>query len=260
MDRETIAKIEELALASAEFIDIDGTPMAAVSYHDITPKLHTPSTFALHTLDGLAAYVANGPDKLMFDIGADAEDVASGARQPVVHVISPTSVAILSGPMGPRNERCVHATATVYEARGELVFSAGHWYTSEQLIIILGSQFADVGHRADVLRIVGNVSAEESVKTTDDGIGQTVTAKAGVALVDRAELPNPVELAPFRTFRELPEQPSSAFLLRARGGKTAPVEWSLFEADGGAWRLDAVELIARYLEAADDLSGLTVIR
>lgn len=94
-----------------------------------------------------------------------------------------------------------------------------------------------------VLAVVGTIK-EENVKTTgDDGITQSVTAKAGIARYDEVELPNPVTLIPYRTFTEIC-QPSSKFVFRMQNGPRA----ALFEADAGAWKLHAMQDIKMYLK------------
>ena len=55
-------------------------------------------------------------------------------------------------------------------------------------------------------------------------------------------VPNPVLLKPYRTFIEV-QQPESAFIFRMQDGPRA----ALFEADGGAWRIEAMENIRAYL-------------
>lgn len=70
-------------------------------------------------------------------------------------------------------------------------------------------------------------------------------------------MPNPVELVPFRTFVEINQVPS-AFIFRARAAKdpysdnkeTKDIQFALFEADGGAWRIEAASRIKKYLEKA----------
>jgi hypothetical protein len=56
-------------------------------------------------------------------------------------------------------------------------------------------------------------------------------------------IPNPVKLSPFRTFIEV-EQPESLFVLRGRKGP----QWALFEADGGLWKIKAIQNIKNWLE------------
>ncbi|MEB9776454.1 hypothetical protein P4K25_31445, partial [Bacillus cereus] len=60
-----------------------------------------------------------------------------------------------------------------------------------------------------------------------------------------AKVPNPVQLSPYRTFVEV-EQPESKFVFRMREGARC----GLFEADGGAWKLEAMNNIKEYLKEA----------
>jgi hypothetical protein len=64
-------------------------------------------------------------------------------------------------------------------------------------------------------------------------------------------------LSPYRTFREL-NQPESAFIFRMRGGGEGKApQCALFEADGGKWKLDAVQAIKLWL--ADFCPGIASI-
>jgi hypothetical protein len=65
--------------------------------------------------------------------------------------------------------------------------------------------------------------------------------KSGIASVAEMPLPNPIALQPFRTFIEI-EQPESIFVVRAHKGP----EFSLFLADGGLWKLKAIQSIKEY--------------
>ena len=69
-----------------------------------------------------------------------------------------------------------------------------------------------------------------------------VTIKTGIASVGEAEVPNPVTLAPYRTFPEI-EQVESKFIFRMKEGPLA----AIFEADGGAWKNEAMKRIKEYL-------------
>ncbi|HFK2719142.1 TPA: hypothetical protein ACG1DY_004991, partial [Escherichia coli] len=113
----------------------------------------------------------------------------------------------------------------------------------ETFNIKLQSGFVKNEDRDIVLKVVGNIK-EEDVKTYgDDGISQSVTAKVGVATLGQVEVPNPVALAPYRTFVEV-DQPTSNFVFRMKSGPSS----ALFEADGGAWKLEAMKNIKTYLE------------
>lgn len=66
-------------------------------------------------------------------------------------------------------------------------------------------------------------------------------------------------LRPYRTFREV-EQPASRFVLRLQSGQGDGMpKAALFEADGGAWRLTAIEAIARWLRTAQMPDALAII-
>jgi len=69
--------------------------------------------------------------------------------------------------------------------------------------------------------------------------------------IPNIKVPNPVVLAPFRTFREI-AQPESKFVFRMQQGPRC----ALFEADGGAWRLEAMKRSKAYLE--EELEGLEI--
>ena len=111
-------------------------------------------------------------------------------------------------------------------------------------------RFADTDDRRRVLALLSTVK-HETVKTAmDDGMTQIVQARAGVALVSDVAVPNPVLLCAYRSFRDI-VQPSALYVLRVNGGKVNGLpEVGLFEADGGAWRLTAVERVRDWLVAA----------
>ncbi|MCP8859456.1 hypothetical protein LBW12_05385 [Latilactobacillus curvatus] len=73
-------------------------------------------------------------------------------------------------------------------------------------------------------------------------MSQAVTIKTGVASVDQVKVPNPVGLAPYRTFNEV-TQPTSNFVFRMREGMKS----AIFEADGGAWKLEAMSNVKDFL-------------
>lgn len=120
-------------------------------------------------------------------------------------------------------------------------FSFDRYHDVEEFNIALQSKFVPNEDRSILLQVVGNVS-EDNVKTVgDDGVSQAVTINQGVASKASVKVPNPVELAPYRTFLEVP-QPESQFVFRMKDGPRA----AIFEADGGAWRNQAIVNIREY--------------
>lgn len=113
----------------------------------------------------------------------------------------------------------------------------------EEFNIALQSKFVANDHRAILLQVVGNVSEDNVRNTGDDGVSQAVTINQGVASKAAVKVPNPVDLAPYRTFLEV-TQPESQFIFRMKDGPRG----AIFEADGGAWRNQAIVNIREYLK------------
>lgn len=123
--------------------------------------------------------------------------------------------------------------------------TVGREMSQEQAIIELQSLYGDTPDRAYLLDLLSQISVEDGVTSSDNGVTQTVTARQGVALKETVPVKPIVRLQPYRTFLEI-EQPVSDFLLRI--GQNGRV--SLHEADGGAWKLEAKNRIAQYLKDA----------
>lgn len=121
-------------------------------------------------------------------------------------------------------------------------FVFGQFYDSENFIINLQTNFIQDENTAKLLKLVGNISNGSEIRHTDDGITQQVTAKTGVALVSNVSVPNPVVLRPYRTFVEV-EQPASNFVVRVKDLGNGKVGVALFEADGAAWKMEAIQSI-----------------
>lgn len=119
----------------------------------------------------------------------------------------------------------------------------------EKFNIMLQSSFIDNEDRKVLLKVTGNIKEEVVKNVGDDGVSQSVVMKTGVATVGEVIPPNKVLLAPYRTFAEI-DQPVSEFIFRMREG----VEVALYEADGGAWRNEAILRIKKYLE--EELKGV----
>lgn len=191
----------------------------------------TPDALAVYSLGAIRDYVLANRDAL--DLGLI-----------VAHAVSPQIVRLI-GPLQPRaKNREAYVQATALNLTDGFL---GKYMPIEEFIIGMQTRFAASDDRTTVLRLLGNVK-HETVKTAiDDGITQVVQARAGVALVSDVAVPNSVTLTPFRTFREI-IQPPSLFVLRVQGDRAGGLpNVGLFEADGGAWRLDAVGRIHDWL-------------
>lgn len=161
-------------------------------------------------------------------------------KKPIlIHISNPEFVSVYSGVnLSDKNRE------TPYIAEFNPVeFRFGYWYNYEQMMIALKSKFVETPELNDVVKLLGTITEENNMKVEDDGFTQTVTVKKGIALKDNKAINPRVKLIPYSTFNEV-SQPEREFLLRLNGHGEA----ALFEADGGAWQLEACENIAEYLE------------
>lgn len=137
-------------------------------------------------------------------------------------------------------------------------FDYGYYLDTEELLIAFQSKFTQTEDRDILLKVIGNVKEENVRQTGDTGIAQAVTIKTGVASADDVIVPNPVKLAPYRTFLEV-DQPESNFIFRMKDGPRG----AIFEADGGAWRNQAIvnvrDYLARELDIEIALGRITII-
>ena len=200
-------------------------------------KEPVPATIDVTTLSALVSYVACDCDTII---------KAGKIDRMTAHIESPTCVKLYAPASGD------------FKVRPELLcarpilreFPFGKYISGEEMVVYLQTCFVrNAGDWVKVLAVAGNVSAGATRDYADDGISQAVTVRSGVVSKADVAMPNPVQLAPFRTFPEI-EQPLSSFVFRARsnGPDSAP-SFALFESDGGAWRLEAMDRIAGWLGA-----------
>lgn len=113
----------------------------------------------------------------------------------------------------------------------------------ETMMITLKSKFAETPELLELVKLLGTICEENSAQFADDGFTQTVVVRKGIALKDNKAINPIVKLKPYRTFNEV-DQPESEFLIRlSEGGCVA-----LYEADGGAWKIQARKNVAEYLK------------
>lgn len=226
-----------VGLGQANVLDVGHEKFSDKPLHKI--KLPTVAPIEIRSLSGIVEYLRSGFDN------APLEAL-------MIHVESPTSVLVF-------NEVNCNANRSFYMKADAMLprFDFSNWYNTEDFNIKLQSCFVANQDKDIMLKIVGNIK-EEMVQTVgDDGVSQAVTAKTGVATVSNVKVPNPVSLRPYRTFVEV-EQPESDFIFRMKNGPVC----ALFEADGGAWKLEAMKNIKAYLEknlAAEIETGRIVV-
>lgn len=203
----------------------------------------TPAKLTVSTLTWLVDYIKSNVDEL-------------NVSSLLCHVESPSKVTLNSNLLGDFADRAVFLAAELHQ----LQIPLNKYLDAEAFNILLQSCFVEpedpmkATDRGIVLKYAANVKTMVEGVMADDGVAQAVTVKKGIASVENVVMPNPVTLRPYRTFVEV-EQPASKFVFRARDDDG--MEFMLVEADGGAWRGEAMKNIKEYLEAA--VPGLNVI-
>lgn len=229
MIAEAIDKI--LMLSPVEVQQIGALAYAARPLHLVVePDL---SGLSVTTLTGLADWIRARPDAL-------------DPAQWVLHVEHPQSVRLIRRSTDMYGRRTCLAQAKPQDAA---TFAFGRWMEQEEFIIGLQSQFVATPDLEEVLRLVSNLEVSAVTMSDDDGISQRTTVKQGVTLKEVVRVRRVVRLSPYRTFAQV-TQPASAFVFRLKSRESAVPLCGLFEADGGAWKIEAVETIRQWLEAA----------
>lgn len=224
-NREALEYLVRLGENKEPIVKLEQGTFSKVSLNRVTEP--TASKLTISTLTGLVDYIKTNVDKLEGKL--------------LIQVKSPDEVALYS-PLNVDKEREKYISAEAILPNNVIY---DRFLDAERFNIMLQSSFVDNKDKGILLKYTGLIQ-DDAVKTTgDDGVSQQVTVKTGVASVGQAVVPNPVTLAPYRTFPEI-IQPESKFIFRMQKGPSA----ALFEADGGAWRNKAILGIKEYLKEA----------
>lgn len=213
-----------VGLKTPVITEIDGNtysdkPLNRISY------VPYAKTIGMKTLTSLVEYIKANIDSM--------------SERMIVHVISPTEVHLYSSLDADRKREYL------VEVNAELPdFRFGSFIDHENFVIALQSKFVPNEDRDLVLKFAGTVEDGTVAEYGDDGVTQKATIKTGVASKADAVVPNPVNLIPYRTFLEV-QQPASDFIFRMKS--SCGVQCAIFEADGGAWKNEAMSRIKNYL-------------
>lgn len=221
---EAIQKI--LDLAPLEQVEIDGRVYSDKALKPIIPPV--VSEIRLNTLTGVKDYLTDNPDGLILG------DL-------IIHVADQNTVTLVSM-LADRWAQRHNYLLTKHEPKG---FRFGDYLNIESFIIAMQTYFVQDENTAQIIKLCGNLKQETGVTYSDDGISQEVQARAGIARIENVVLPNPIKLAPYRTFLEV-DQPASNFVFRLKKGDDGP-KATLFEADGGIWSLEAIKRVRDWL-------------
>jgi len=223
IDRSFIEKIVDLA--TPVLVTVSGREYSTQQIHPV--KDPVMPGFKVSTLSSIVDYIVDNFDE---------------ANKLVIHVESEASVKLFSPIFGKYRQRdeMLQAQPSVKP------FQFGTRMSIESFIISMQALFIADETTAQILKIVGNITDNATRNHSDDGVTQSVTAKSGIVRVENTPLPNPVMLRPYRTFIEI-EQPASRFVFRMSTGHNGP-ECMLVEADGGAWKMAAIDSISSYFK------------
>lgn len=220
MLKEAIEKI--LEIGGLEVKEINGRQYSNQKLYPV--KYPVSDGINVRSLAGLVEYI-----KSQFD----------SKKSIMIHVKSATEVVAFESVNDDMDRNVfIKANALLPEFRFD------NFYDTEQFNIKMQSCFVLNDDKDIMLKVVGTIREDNVRDTGDDGVSQSVVVKTGVATVGQAKVPNPVRLKPYRTFVEV-EQPESDFVFRMQDGPRC----ALFEADGGAWELEAMANIEKYLIA-----------
>ncbi|WP_085833865.1 hypothetical protein [Clostridium merdae] len=215
----------EIDYAGRKFVD---------RHMDALPQTVTASALNTSTLTSIVDYITSQ---------ADAEALQCAGKF-IVHVVGHDCVKLYKE-LNADKKRDSLISASIDGCK----FQFGQFMSVEQFIINLQALFVQDDNTAKLLKFISSVKDDTSVQQKDDGVTQKIVANSGVSLAVSATVPNPVDLRPYRTFAEI-EQPESAFVFRVRKDERYGVTAALFEADGAAWKNEAILEIKDFLKSS----------
>lgn len=232
---EMIDKIVELK--ETQTFEINGEVYADKQLIRVKPHVDRPTSISVSTLSGICKLIRSELPKLATTI--------------IVHATSYKTVDVFTTFADDMSRDAV------YHAEANVPGFNGGWRDREEALIQLRSLFIPGDDTEYLLNLLSRISDDSTVKSTDNGVTQTVEARHGISLNAMVEIRPRVNLQPFRTFLEVP-QPESEFILRLSQDR----DIGLFEADGGVWKLEAKQNIVKYFERElEDLieSGMVLV-
>lgn len=220
---EFVEKI--ISLKDPKIIEVAGEQYSNQRFDRIKPHVNRPDRYSVSGLDSIVQLLHKEIDA----VGGFA----------FVRVDGPGDVYVSTSYMPDMSRNLLYAATT--DVPG---FREG-WREKEKAVIELRSLFVPGDGTKYLLDLLSKMSKDSGVTTSDNGVTQTVEARAGVSLKQNVDINPRVKLQPFRTFLEV-DQPESEYLLRVdEEGRIG-----LFEADGGVWKLEAKRNVKEYLEKA----------
>lgn len=193
---------------------------------------NAPEPLRFKSIQGLLEYIKSDCDYTLGDS--------------FIHIVDYDTIEFMS-PLNDDNEREVYAICQP----DKIDLQLNRFIDRESFNIMLQTGFEPTEDLEIILSYIGNMS-DNAVRTIgDNGVSQEITIKQSTKGLIDVVVPNPVVLKPYRTFVEI-EPTSSKFVFRLKEGGGC----ALYEADGGAWKIDTMGALQTYIE--DSLQGLEV--
>lgn len=238
--KDAIDRVAEMAKPFT--FEFAGRQFCSAELHEIRPEVDFPARYSVDTLDALV--------KLIRTEGAH--------YSPLLYVRVDSARRVVVDTTYTGAEWAAFTRAPLYEAVTDVPsITVNQNMNQDRAVIELQSLYAVTDDRDYLLALLSRIDVNQGVSSVDNGISQEVSVRTGAVLKEQQTVQPIVRLQPYRTFLEV-EQPASDFLLRLdKEGRPA-----LYEADGGAWKLEAKRSIAAYLgEQLADLveSGNVVV-
>lgn len=204
-----------------------GHQFCSTYLREVKPEVELPARYSVDTLEALV--------KLIRTEGV--------AQAPLLYVRVDSARRVMVDTTYTHKEYAEFSRLPLYEAVSDVPgITTNQSMTQERAIVELQSLYAITEDRDYLLSLLSRIDVNQGVSSVDNGISQEVSVKTGAVLKEQQTVQPIVHLQPYRTFLEV-EQPASDFLLRLdKEGHPA-----LYEADGGAWKLEAKRNIAAYL-------------
>lgn len=161
-----------------------------------------------------------------------------------VRVIDPMTVALISLQADEYGRRHEFVRAVCSE---ENPFQFGTFMASEKFLIDLQSSFLPTDNVVALQRIASSLTSESSISVQDDGFSQKITVKSGGVSYSDINVPSRIELYAYRTFREI-DPVRGEFMFRSKGQTGSIPSVTLMDIDAGRWKLNAIGLVAKWLE------------
>lgn len=228
MGADAIQKIVDLAEAVEPITESGGLDYSPKKLTLIAPPL--PSPVVVRSLQSFV-------DLCMLSVSNELKEL-------LVQVVSPSIVKLISAKTDDYEQRPIHAIADVSELVDNFEFDKFH--TQDQFIIDLQACFSMDDNLAKVIECASIAAVNDEAAYSDDGVSQTINAKAGVTLQKRMTLPNPVLLKPYKTFGEIAPV-AQQYVFRVEKNNDRP-RFALFESKSQMWELVVIESIKTHLK------------